>query len=151
MLAAIAFAAFASCGAGDSTGPAPVPAGSIRVTIGKDTVIAELVATLAEREKGLMGRTSLPDSAGMFFAFGSDQILQFWMKDTPIALSIAFMDADGKILNIEDMEPNTETVHRSAAPARYALEVRKGWFGARNILAGAKAVFTLPIGLSIDP
>jgi hypothetical protein len=147
--ASFVFAAFAACGADDTTGPAPVR--TIPITIGSAVLRAELATTLAEREQGLMGRAALPDTAGMLFAFGHDQTLSFWMKDTPAPLSIAFLAEDGTILNIEDMEANTETIHRSTGAARYALEVTKGWFAARNITVGAKAVFTLPVGLTIDP
>ena len=146
--ATIGVALFVSCAA---NGTAPAPARTIALSIGTAVLRVELATTVAEREKGLMGRPALPDTAGMLFAFGGDQILQFWMKDTPVPLSIAFLAADGTIVNIDDMAANTETIHRSAAPARYALEVRKGWFSDRGIVAGAKATFTLPPGLTIDP
>ena len=136
-----------SCAA-DGTSPAPVR--TMPLSIGTTVLHVELATTLAEREKGLMGRPSLPDTAGMLFVFAG-QVSDFWMKDTPVPLSIAFLAADGTIVNIDDMEPNTLTIHRSTGPARYALEVRKGWFSDRGIVAGAKATFTLPPGLTIDP
>ena len=152
----LGIAALVSCGA-DSTAPpacpttSPVPHTTV-VCIGAVQVHAEIAATLAEREQGLMGRTSLSDSAGMLFAFGHDQILSFWMKNTQINLAIAFLDSDRTILNIEEMTALDETTfHRSAGLARYALEVKQGWFAARGIKAGVKVTFTLPTGLSIDP
>jgi uncharacterized membrane protein (UPF0127 family) len=115
-------------------------------------VHAELATTLAEREIGLMNRDALPDSAGMLFVFSRDQILSFWMKGTKINLSIAFLDSEKTVLNIVEMTAFDEsTFHRSVGPARYALEMRQGWFSDRGIVAGSKATFTLPPGLSIDP
>jgi uncharacterized membrane protein (UPF0127 family) len=148
IVAALGITMFGSCAA---NGTSPAPVRTIPLSIGTTVVHVELATTLAEREKGLMVRTALPDTAGMLFAFAGDQTLQFWMKDTPLPLSIAFLAADGTIVNIDDMEPNTLTIHRSTGPARYALEVRKGWFSDRGIVAGAKATFILPPGLTIDP
>jgi uncharacterized membrane protein (UPF0127 family) len=122
------------------------------VTVGSRLVHAELATTFAERSKGLMGRTSLPDTAGMLFVFGSDQQLNFWMKDTPMDLDIAFVDSGKTILNIETMTALDEiTFHRSSGPARYALEVRRGWFASNGITAGTKLSFALPPGTAIDP
>lgn len=127
-----------------------LPKGTV-VCFGSVGVHAELATTNAERTQGLMGRPPLPDTAGMLFVFGSDQIRSFWMSNTPSPLSIAFLDSTKTILNIEDMDPNTTMLHHSVGPARYALEVRRGWFAARGIRPGAKATFTLPGGLTIDP
>jgi uncharacterized protein len=162
-VAAMVLALFASCAAdrapaGPPAPPTPAPpesllvvASAIPVRIGTAVVQAELAATSAQRARGLMGRTTLPDSAGMLFLFTRDQTLDFWMKDTPIDLSIAFIDADRRIINIEPMTANDLTSIRSAGPARYALEVRRGWFADRGISAGAVVEFTLPVGLRIDP
>jgi uncharacterized membrane protein (UPF0127 family) len=99
-------------------------------------VPVEIAATDAERETGLMGRTSLSEDAGMLFVFDQDQQLAFWMKDTLIPLSIAYIDGGGRIVDIQDMQPLDETPHTSAAPARYALEVNQGFFAARGIQVG---------------
>ena len=72
----------------------------------------------------------------MLFVFESAEPLGFWMKNTYIPLSIAYIDNGGRILNIEDMAPQTETTHWSKGPGRYALEMRKGWFAERGIRAG---------------
>jgi uncharacterized membrane protein (UPF0127 family) len=99
-------------------------------------VPVEIAATDAERETGLMGRTSLPEDAGMLFVFDQDQQLAFWMKDTLIPLSIAYIDGGGRIVDIQDMQPLDETPHPSAAPARYALEVNQGFFKERGVEVG---------------
>ena len=102
-------------------------------------VPVEIPATDAERERGLMGRTALPEDAGMLFVFDQEQQLSFWMKDTLIPLSIAYIDGGGRIVDIQDMQPLDETPHPSAEPARYALEVNQGFFAARGIQVGDRA------------
>ena len=99
-------------------------------------VTAEVAATVAARTVGLMRRFSLRPDHGMLFVFDAPQPLAFWMKDTYIPLSIAFIAADGKILNIEDMAPQTESTHLSHGPAMFALEMKKGWFAQLGIAAG---------------
>jgi uncharacterized membrane protein (UPF0127 family) len=155
LLATIGVASFASCGANDGSPTACPAATSLEhgtvVCFGSIYVHAELATTYAERQQGLMGRAPLPDTSGMLFVFAGDAIRDFWMQGTPSPLSIAFLDSARTIINIVDMAPNTETIHRSTGPARYALEVRQGWFSERGIAPGAKATFTLPAGLRIDP
>src|SRR5207244_7113228 len=85
---------------------------------------------------GLMNRFSLRPDHGMLFVFREAQPQAFWMKNTYVPLSIAFIGADGRILNIEDMAPQTETTHPSRGIALYALEMKKGWFAERGIAAG---------------
>jgi uncharacterized membrane protein (UPF0127 family) len=96
----------------------------------------EIAATDAERERGLMGRAALAEDAGMLFVFDQEQQLSFWMKDTLIPLSIAYIDGGGHIVDIQGMQPLDETPHPSAGPARYALEVNQGFFAARGIQVG---------------
>jgi uncharacterized membrane protein (UPF0127 family) len=118
---------------------------TIPVTIKGQTVQAELARTQAEQELGLMFRTSMPADRGMLFVFPRAAIQDFWMKDTKLPLSIAYIDADKVITNIDDMQPLDEiTNHRSSKPVLYALEVNQGWFAARGIVAGDKVEFTLP-------
>jgi uncharacterized membrane protein (UPF0127 family) len=155
LVASLALAGFASCGATDAS-PAACPtstpmANSIVVCFGSTYVHAELATTYAQRQQGLMGRAPLPDTVAMLFVFAGDAVRDFWMQGTPSPLSIAFLDSAKAVINIEDMAPNTETIHRSTAPARYALEVRQGWFSERGIGPGAKATFSLPAGIRIDP
>lgn len=102
----------------------------------KVDVPVEVASTPEERQRGLMGRTALAEDAGMLFAYNQDQPLSFWMKDTLIPLSIAFINEQGRIVDIQDMQPLDETPHTSVEPARYALEVNQGFFSARGIEVG---------------
>lgn len=97
---------------------------------------AELAITPAERSRGLMHRTRLPMQEGMLFVFEAPAIQGMWMANTVIPLSVAFIDLRGVIINIADMEPLSEQVHTSTAPAAYALEMNWGWFAAREIGPG---------------
>ena len=100
-------------------------------------VRVEIADDEAERQRGLMERTTLPKDAGMLFVFGREQELSFWMRNTRIPLSIAYIDADGRIVDIEDMEPfDDQTKHPSAEPSKYALEVNQGFFEERSIEVG---------------
>jgi hypothetical protein len=91
------------------------------------------------RRKGLMFRQTLPQNAGMLFVFDYEQRLSFWMKNTYIPLSIAFIDSAGVIREIYDMRPLDETnICASKHAVRYALEVNRGWFAANNIATGSK-------------
>ena len=100
------------------------------------TIQAELARTGTQRNRGLMNRRNLKDGRGMLFVFDRDQILSFWMKNTLIPLSIAFIASDGRILEIRDMEPLDLTAVSSSRSARYALEVPQGWFGRAGIRIG---------------
>lgn len=106
------------------------------LTINGHKVTAEVAATPGERSTGLMHRFSLKPDHGMVFVFERAEPMRFWMKNTFIPLSIAFIASDGRILNIEDMAPQDETTHPSKGPALYALEMRKGWFAERGIRPG---------------
>ena len=112
----------------------------LQLKIGTVMVKAELAATEESRERGLMFRDKLGKDEGMLFAFDEPAYHAMWMKNTLIPLSVAFMDGNGKILNIEEMEPQTEITHMAAGPARYALEMTGGWFAAHKIAAGAVVV-----------
>ena len=109
-----------------------------KLTIGSATLTAEIAATDRHREIGLMNRFSLAPDSGMLFVFEAPRPLSFWMRNTYIPLSIAFIDASGTIINIEDMAPKDERSVPSKGPALYALEMRKGWFAQKGITAGAK-------------
>jgi uncharacterized membrane protein (UPF0127 family) len=97
---------------------------------------AEVARTVAERETGLMYRRSLADGEGMLFVFERDQMLSFWMKNTLIPLSIAYIAYNGRILEIHDMKPQDLTPVRSGRSVRYALEVPQGWFTRAGIRPG---------------
>ena len=106
------------------------------LTIGDNRFVVEVAATPQTRETGLMNRFSLQQDHGMLFVFEAPQPLAFWMKNTYIPLSIAFVDRNGRILNIEDMRPQDESTHWSKGPALYAIEMRQGWFASKGIAAG---------------
>jgi uncharacterized protein len=106
------------------------------LTIGDHKLIVEVASTPGTRETGLMNRFSLQTDHGMLFVFEAPQPLAFWMKNTYIPLSIAFVDRNGRILNIEDMRPQDEATHWSKGQALYAIEMRQGWFAAKGIAAG---------------
>jgi uncharacterized membrane protein (UPF0127 family) len=109
---------------------------TVQLSIKGHRLVAETATTTATRTVGLMHRFSLKPDHGMLFVFNAPQPLAFWMKNTFVPLSIAFIGADGRILNIEDMAPQTETTHPSQGLALYALEMKKGWFAERAIAAG---------------
>jgi uncharacterized membrane protein (UPF0127 family) len=109
---------------------------TVQLNIKGHRLVAETAATTATRTVGLMHRFSLKPDQGMLFVFNAPQPLAFWMKNTFVPLSIAFIGADGRILNIEDMTPQTETTHPSRGLALYGLEMKKGWFAERAIAAG---------------
>lgn len=96
----------------------------------------ELADTPETRRIGLMNRRQLGADSGMLFVFDAPTPQAMWMKNTLIPLSVAFVGADGRILNIEDMQPLTETAHPSAGPALYAIETNAGWFRTRGIRPG---------------
>jgi len=96
----------------------------------------EVARTDAQRERGLMGRKEIGPREGMIFVFDKDDHLSFWMKNTPTPLSIAFLSAEGKVLQIADMEPFSEKIIRSRLSARYALEMRQGAFAEMQITEG---------------
>jgi uncharacterized membrane protein (UPF0127 family) len=116
-----------------SAGPAlPVKT----LTAGMHRIQAEVAATDATRSRGLMFRKELAPNHGMLFIFEQANVQCFWMRNTPLPLSIAFILDDGTITNIADMAPMTETSHCSTAPVRYTLEMEQGWFAKRGITAG---------------
>lgn len=98
----------------------------------------EVVDTPEARQRGLMDRTALPASQGMLFVFSDLAQRCLWMKNTSVPLSAAFLDAQGRILNLVDLQPNDLQTHCSSAPARFALEVNQGWFARHGIQPGLK-------------
>ena len=127
--------------------PAAPPAGLPRVSFPSRGAEAEVEVadTLEERERGLMFRDFLPPDRGMLFAYPDDRALGFWMKNCRLPLAAAFMDREGRILNIEEMAPGEgvedEDLRRyhSAGDARYVLEMESGWFARKGIRAGDRA------------
>ncbi len=96
----------------------------------------EIAADADERQQGLMFRESLEENQGMLFVYPEQRTLGFWMKNTLIPLDIAYIDREGRIVDIQQMEPQTTETHNSAAPAMYALEMNQGWFEANGIRVG---------------
>jgi uncharacterized membrane protein (UPF0127 family) len=111
---------------------------TVQLNAGMYLIRAEVAADVATRARGLMFRREMPSNAGMLFLFDEPGSQCMWMKNTLIPLSVAFLDDDGKIINIEDMAPQTEESHCARQPARYALEMNRGWFAARGIKPGMR-------------
>lgn len=125
----------------------PVENENIEITINGHALTAEVASNLTSHMCGLAFRHELAPDHGMLFAYVEDQIIGFWMKNTFIHLSIAFLDADGKILEIHNMDPHEPTrPYISKSPARYALEVNQGWYSENGIDLGDNAVFDLHAG-----
>lgn len=111
---------------------------ALPVRIGTHVFQVEVAATPSQRERGLIGRTALPADTGMLFVFEREGRHCFWMRNTPLPLSIAFIDAGGRIAHLADMQPHSDTLHCPATEVRYALEVAQGEFERRRIVRGAR-------------
>jgi uncharacterized protein len=126
----------------ESSGGAELRTVTIDASSGeKVEVRVEIADRASERARGLMHRTTLAENRGMLFVFRSEERLSFWMKDTLIPLSIAFMDTEGRIVDIQDMKPldDDPPSYVSAEPAQYALEVNQGYFEERGVEVGDRA------------
>lgn len=121
-----------------STAPSVAQMSRMELTAGFHRIEAEVAADQANRMQGLMNRKSMPANQGMLFVFTQTDRHCMWMRNTFLPLSVAFLDDQGRILNIEDMKPQTETNHCAAGPARYALEMNLGWFAGKGIKPGLR-------------
>lgn len=110
----------------------------VELRAGMHLIRAEVAADYSTRGRGLMFRKSLAPNGGMLFIFDGAAIHCMWMKNTYIPLSVAFVDAQGAIINIADMQPHSEQSHCAARPAVYALEMTRGWFVERGVKPGMK-------------
>ena len=110
----------------------------ISLAVGKHPIRVEVVQKDEDLARGLMFREKLGKNDGMLFIFADPGYHSMWMMNTLIPLSVAFLDRDGVILNIEDMEPKTTDSHMAAGPAVYAVETNKGWFAERKLKPGDK-------------
>lgn len=110
----------------------------VQLRAGMHLIRAEVAADHETRGRGLMFRKSLERNAGMLFVFERAGGHCMWMKNTYVPLSVAFLDAQGVIINIADMEPHSEQSHCAARPATYALEMNRGWFAERGIKPGMR-------------
>ena len=108
------------------------------LTVGMYRIDAQVAATAEQRQIGLMHRRAMPQHEGMLFAFEHAGVQCFWMKNTLIPLTAAFVADDGTIVNLADMKPLDETSHCSARPVRYVLEMNQGWFAQHGVRAGLK-------------
>lgn len=111
---------------------------TVTLGAGMYKIQAEVADTEQSRETGLMFRKSLAPYAGMLFVFDNAQPYCFWMKNTLVPLSVAFVSETGEIVNIEDMKPLSEASHCATKPVIYALEMNQGWFRSKGIRAGQK-------------
>src|SRR5262245_39964062 len=118
--------------------PAAAQMAVVELGAGMHVIRAEVADTMGSRMQGLMYRKEMAQNAGMVFVFDENAAHCMWMKNTLIPLSVAFIDEAGAIINIADMTPHSEQSHCALRPARYALEMNKGWFAQRSIKPGAK-------------
>lgn len=136
-------AAAALCSCAPAGAQAKLPVRTLTVQRGDGTELslrAEIADTDQARTRGLMFRKKLPEGEGMLFVFDRDQVLSFWMKNTLIPLSIAYIASDGRILEIHDMESGSLSPVTSSRSARYALEVPQGWYAKVGIAPGDRVL-----------
>jgi uncharacterized membrane protein (UPF0127 family) len=114
----------------------PLP--QIELRAGMHRIVAEVAANDETRSRGLMFREQLATNHGMLFIFQQASPYCFWMKNTPLALSIAFLRDDGTITNIADMQPHSEKSHCAREPVRFALEMEQGWFVRKGLREGSR-------------
>ncbi len=112
----------------------------IPLSLGSGTLEVEVASDQSQRAQGLMHRSAMPANQGMLFAYPAPAYFCMWMKNTKIPLSVAFIDAQGKVINIADMAPQTETNHCTERNATYALEVNRGWFTRHGVTAGSQII-----------
>lgn len=110
----------------------------VKLSAGMHLIDAQVAATIEQRSTGLMFRRDMPQSEGMLFVFEQAAVQCFWMKNTLLPLTAAFVANDGTIVNLADMKPRTTESHCSKEPVRYVLEMNQGWFGKKGIKAGFK-------------
>ncbi len=108
----------------------------VTLTAGMYRIDAQLAVTPQQREIGLMFRKEMPQAEGMLFIFDQPATQCFWMKNTILPLTAAFVADDGRIVNLADMQPQTEDSHCSAEPVRYVLEMNQGWFARKGFKKG---------------
>lgn len=111
---------------------------TVKIQAGIHIIRAEVANTFGSRQMGLMHRQSLPRNGGMIFVFEIPEAHCFWMKNTPLPLSIAFIADDGRVVNIADMKPFDENSHCAKEEVRFALEMEQGWFERKGIKAGSR-------------
>jgi uncharacterized protein len=131
------FAVFCATAVSIAAGVALAQLPTMELSAGIHLIRAELAYTFETRAQGLMFRKSLGPNEGMLFVFPQAELHCMWMKNTLIPLSVAFIDEKGMIVSISEMRPQTESSHCAATPAKFALEMNRGWFAAKGLKAGA--------------
>ena len=121
-----------------SSGQAVADMPRMELTVGFHRIEAEVAADQTNRMQGLMQRRTMGPNQGMLFVFAQAERHCMWMRNTFLPLSVAFLDEEGRILNIENMQPQTEDNHCAAGAARFALEMNIGWFSGKGLKAGAR-------------
>ena len=146
-------AVVAGCGAGGCQKPAAPPAGPVvnpslptaaqpklqtmKLWLGAEEMVVELALSGIQVQTGMMFRTNLAENAGMLFVFSAPHRVEFWMKNCPLPLSAAYIDPEGAILEIHDLQPhNTNSVVASSERVQFVLEANQGWFGRHNVTTG---------------
>ena len=117
-------------------GPVTLEGEQVPIRVAGIEIMVEIADDETERARGLMFRESLPRDEGMLFVYESERPLGFWMRNTLIPLDVAYIDAQGRIVDIQTMEPRDETTRWSASDAQYALEMNAGWFEANGVRVG---------------
>ncbi len=138
LLAALALTALAPLAAAQGSAGTPQNLPAITLQAGMHNIRAAVAQTPEQRQTGLMFRREMAQHEGMLFVFEQASPQCFWMKNTPLPLSIAFLADDGTVVNIADMQPQVLDSHCSSKPVRYVLEMNQGWFAKRGIKAGSK-------------
>ena len=133
----VLLAALLSCAASAQEAP-QVNLPRVKLAAGMHQIDAQVASTNDERATGLMFRQEMPQHEGMLFVFEEPTRQCFWMKNTLLPLSAAFVADDGTVVNVEDMKPQTLDSHCSKKPVRYVLEMNQGWFGKKGIKPGAR-------------
>ena len=139
----LALLVFGDVGFAHAQAQAKLPA--VDLSSGIYVIKAELASTASQQQQGLMFRDKMAENEGMLFVYGAPAKVCMWMKNTKLPLSVAFIDANGKIVNVEDMKPQTLTSHCSKGLVHYALEMNQGWFRQHNIGTG-NVISGLPKG-----
>ena len=150
LLAALALTALAPLAAAQGSAGTPQTLPAITLQAGMHNIRAAVAKTPEQRQTGLMFRREMAQHEGMLFIFEQASPQCFWMKNTLLPLSIAFLADDGTVVNIADMQPQVLDSHCSSKPVRYVLEMNQGWFAKRGIKAGSK-IAGAPFGATTAP
>jgi uncharacterized protein len=135
---AVVLAAALLAGAGAAAQEPQTDLPRVRISAGMHQIDAQVALTPDQRATGLMFRKQMPQNEGMLFAFEEPGVQCFWMRNTLLPLTAAFVADDGEIVNLADMKPQSTESHCSKRPVRYVLEMNQGWFAKRNIKAGSR-------------